>query len=891
MMRYPGVGSFRPILTLVSGFAIYFGYITPELLGQSSSLQPPTIIATAKGPNQINLSWSPAANAGYGYLVEIQSASDTRYSLWTELKPVPAAGGYVCSSTVVLNGAVCTTSDPTGIHVYTPPTNSVPSWVAESGYIDPQDGSHVQFIAAGLAPDTDYTFRVRTYSGNTNPTFSSYSNTGKARTLNYARRYVSPAGSDSNNGTAADASHAWRTLMYASKTIACGQELIVLGGNYQHDEINLTQLCSPLRKVVVMADPGDTAMIQSPPAGIDQTIALAGSSLVVDGIKSIAEGKNPGEYVVLVTGNYNALFNVEVSPDIIPVTSNGVVVYGGHNLLYGSYLHDFGSPEAAQNPDGGAGWILALLGPAAVNNVIWSNHLTRGGHDQSLCKSGCSYNRWLNNIVDGGWGQAWATVFGDNTLSQHNLFEGNVVKDIGQLEQAYKPAIQLSQSFSTVRRNVVVNTKSRALEVSALYSSTASNNLVYNNVFYKQDTCLFQSSSSGVTAYDGDIFVNNICYPITNLATDIYLPNSTNVITNNDLLAVNANGAPVPNQPIVTWNHAAQGAFQYPKALAYADGKYSPPFANNKGLDVNPSFVDESNMDFHLRSGSALLGAGAALNDSDWGSPTGSPDLGAFGIAARTQSAADATPGPVVASLVNGASYLPGAVAPGENVVAVGTSLGPPFLTGGSVAPDGKVAGSVSDTQLLFDGISAPILYAWGQQTSAVVPYEVAGKATTTVQLVYQGVQSDAVTYDVAQAAPGIYTQDGDGMGAGAVVNADGITINSPQTPAQKGSVVAVYMTGGGITAPATVTGALIPADGSVLPLLASQVTCTVGGIPATVRYAGSAPGLISGVIQVNVKIPSQAPSGAEVPLVISVESPGDSFSSSSQAGVTIAIQ
>jgi uncharacterized protein YbdZ (MbtH family) len=96
-MRYPGVGSFRPILTLVSGFAIYFGYITPELLGQSSSLQPPTIIATAKGPNQINLSWSPAANAGYGYLVEIQSASDTRYSLWTELKPVPAAGGYVRS--------------------------------------------------------------------------------------------------------------------------------------------------------------------------------------------------------------------------------------------------------------------------------------------------------------------------------------------------------------------------------------------------------------------------------------------------------------------------------------------------------------------------------------------------------------------------------------------------------------------------------------------------------------------------------------------------------------------------------------------------------------------------------------------------------------------------
>ena len=128
-------------------------------------------------------------------------------------------------------------------------------------------------------------------------------------------------------------------------------------------------------------------------------------------------------------------------------------------------------------------------------------------------------------------------------------------------------------------------------------------------------------------------------------------------------------------------------------------------------------------------------------------------------------------------------------------------------------------------------------------------------------------------------------------MGAGAILNQDGVTVNSPQTPAPKGSVVAVYMTGGGITAPATATGAIIPADGSVLPWLAAQVTCSVGGIPATVSYAGSAPGLVSGMMQVNVKFPDKAPSGPEVPLVISVETSDSSFSSSSQSGVTIAIQ
>jgi uncharacterized protein (TIGR03437 family) len=172
-----------------------------------------------------------------------------------------------------------------------------------------------------------------------------------------------------------------------------------------------------------------------------------------------------------------------------------------------------------------------------------------------------------------------------------------------------------------------------------------------------------------------------------------------------------------------------------------------------------------------------------------------------------------------------------------------------------------------------------------------MVPYEVAGKTSTSVQLVYQGIPSDAVTYDVVPFAPGIYTQDGAGMGAGAILNQDGVTVNSPQTPAPKGSVVAVYMTGGGITVPATATGAMIPADGSLLPLLAAQVTCSVGGIPATVSYAGSAPGLVSGIIQVNIQIPDKAPSGPEVPLVISLESSDKSFSSSSQAGVTIAVE
>ena len=59
-----------------------------------------------------------------------------------------------------------------------------------------------------------------------------------------------------------------------------------------------------------------------------------------------------------------------------------------------------------------------------------------------------------------------------------------------------------------------------------------------------------------------------------------------------------------------------------------------------------------------------------------------------------------------------------------------------------------------------------------------MVPYEVAGKTSTSVQLVYQGIPSDAVTYDVVPFAPGIYTQDGAGMGAGEAFSPSRVGVN-----------------------------------------------------------------------------------------------------------------
>jgi len=231
----------------------------------------------------------------------------------------------------------------------------------------------------------------------------------------------------------------------------------------------------------------------------------------------------------------------------------------------------------------------------------------------------------------------------------------------------------------------------------------------------------------------------------------------------------------------------------------------------------------------------------------------------------------------------NAASYATGAVAPGENIVIFGTGIGPATLAGGTLTTAGAFSTTAGNTQVTFDGIAAPVIYASATQTSVMVPYGVSGRTVTTVRISYQGVQSNPLIYNVTTTAPGIYTQNSSGTGPGVILNQD-YSENGPTKPAATGSVVAVYMTGEGATNTTPPDGAIAPVNGTGLykPLL--PVTATVGGIPATVLYYGSAPGEVYGVMQVNLTIPAGVSSGPQ-PVAITVGT------TSTQAGVTVAVQ
>ena len=232
--------------------------------------------------------------------------------------------------------------------------------------------------------------------------------------------------------------------------------------------------------------------------------------------------------------------------------------------------------------------------------------------------------------------------------------------------------------------------------------------------------------------------------------------------------------------------------------------------------------------------------------------------------------------------IVNAASYAGGSVSPGEIVVIFGSGFGPNALVGLQLDGRGYVSTSLANTQVLFDGVAAPMIYTLAGQVSVVVPYEVSGKSTTQLQVVYQSQSSSIVSMPVSTAVPGIFTSDASGRGLGAIINQDG-TVNSSSNPAPVGSYISVYATGEGQTNPEGVDGK--PGDWPAPLPVAQPVTAMVGGLSAPVQYAGGAPGLVAGVLQVNVQIPQAVPTGSSVPIIISVGG------QNSQANVTLAIK
>jgi uncharacterized protein (TIGR03437 family) len=219
---------------------------------------------------------------------------------------------------------------------------------------------------------------------------------------------------------------------------------------------------------------------------------------------------------------------------------------------------------------------------------------------------------------------------------------------------------------------------------------------------------------------------------------------------------------------------------------------------------------------------------------------------------------------------VNAASGLQTSVSPGDIISIFGSNIGPATAAGLALTSTGSVSTTLGNTQVLFDGVPAPLAYAGSGQINAIVPYEVGGRRFTQVKIQKSGVTTGATVLGVADADPAIFAAQG-GTGQGAILNQDN-SFNSVSNPAPAGSIVTFFATGEGPLAPAAATGDVTSSTGPTFPAPVAPVSVTIAGQPASLVYAGEAPGFASGVFQVNATIPTGTPSGSQ-PVVLSIGS------------------
>jgi len=209
-----------------------------------------------------------------------------------------------------------------------------------------------------------------------------------------------------------------------------------------------------------------------------------------------------------------------------------------------------------------------------------------------------------------------------------------------------------------------------------------------------------------------------------------------------------------------------------------------------------------------------------------------------------------------------------GGIAPGELITLTGFGIGPDAGAVYEPGAQGSVPSQLAGVQVLCVGAPVPILYAQSRQINAIAPAGLPVNGTTRVTVLYNNQQFGPATAQVSFGRPGIFRLQSVRSAQAAAINQDG-TINGPSNPAARGSVVSVWGTGYGPTDPPCSTGGLNhpkaePLSPGISALIYNVVPNPLGVkiIPATVQYAGSAPGLVCGVVQINFQVPADIAAG-----------------------------
>jgi trimeric autotransporter adhesin len=209
---------------------------------------------------------------------------------------------------------------------------------------------------------------------------------------------------------------------------------------------------------------------------------------------------------------------------------------------------------------------------------------------------------------------------------------------------------------------------------------------------------------------------------------------------------------------------------------------------------------------------------------------------------------------------VNAASLLPGPISAGEIVTLFGSVPAAPHFR--------------------MDGLPMHTIYSGPSEVNVMIPFGLTPARTHRLEVHTEGGEHLEIPLDTAQFSPAIFTQNGSGTGPGVILNQDH-SLNSASNPSPPDSIITIYGTGFGRPDPPLVDDQLASKASTPTP----PVTADIAGIPAQVIDMGAAPGLIPGLLQINVRIPTAVKPDPQAVITLQI---GDARS---QSGITVAIQ
>jgi uncharacterized protein (TIGR03437 family) len=229
--------------------------------------------------------------------------------------------------------------------------------------------------------------------------------------------------------------------------------------------------------------------------------------------------------------------------------------------------------------------------------------------------------------------------------------------------------------------------------------------------------------------------------------------------------------------------------------------------------------------------------------------------------------------------VINIANYAHEAVSPGDIVAIFGSQLSNTTATNPGLPP---LATTLGASQVLLNGVPAPLYYVSPGQVNFQIPYSVTD--TVTVQVVNGGIPGNARSVGITSRAPRflIWPASLASGGYAIAVNADGSLPLPSGTkvpgytshPAKPGDTIVIYGVGFGQTSPAAVEGAA--ANTSPLQTIPGTIPVTFGGgfqgrpTSGNASYVGLTPTAV-GLYQVNIKLPDDIPLGALVPVTATI--------------------